>query len=233
VPVAHRGGTEKAMENTVEAFRSAGAAGITRWELDVHFDVHGTPVVLHDDTVDRVSPLSGPVSRLDATDGRIPTDGGGHVPTLREVYAEAVRYHAFVLTEVKVMPTAAEWRRVLADIDRSVGRKSVLLMSFGEDIVLAARKQAPDIGTGLLQKGGDPSAPEIERYGGSLLKSSKAITKKRARGWAEGGLTLYAWTVDSEAEWAHLDSWPVFGVITNRPIAYRAWAAAHCRSTSR
>src|SRR4051812_49052549 len=77
-PVAHRGGTEKSMENTVGAFRAAGAAGITRWELDVRFDQRDTPVVLHDETVDRVSPSTGPVSRLDTTRGRVRTDDGQH-----------------------------------------------------------------------------------------------------------------------------------------------------------
>jgi glycerophosphoryl diester phosphodiesterase len=47
-PVAHRGGTERAAENTLDAFKAAGDAGVTYWELDVHFDKNGTAVVLHD-----------------------------------------------------------------------------------------------------------------------------------------------------------------------------------------
>jgi glycerophosphoryl diester phosphodiesterase len=90
-------------------FRSAGGAGIMTWELDVHFDVNGTPVVLHDDTVDRVSPSTGPIAELDASEHGIPTDDGQYIPTLREVYELAQRYGAHVLSEIKVMPTEAEW----------------------------------------------------------------------------------------------------------------------------
>ena len=90
--VAHRGGRERSLENTLGSFGSAGAAGILTWELEVHFDVSGLPVVLHDDTVDRVSPKSGPIADPDAADHAIPSGDGQWIPTLREVYDLAKEY---------------------------------------------------------------------------------------------------------------------------------------------
>ncbi|MCA2218597.1 glycerophosphodiester phosphodiesterase [Jidongwangia harbinensis] len=226
--VAHRGGTERAMENTVGAFRAAGAAGVTTWELDVHFDVRGTPVVLHDATVDRVSPLSGPVAQLDAGNRGIPTDDGQYVPTLREVYAEAVAHEAFVLTELKVTPTAEQWRAVADEIDRSVGRDAVLIMSFSRDVVLAARDHVPGARTGLLHTAGYLHADQIREYGDAFLKSYSAISASRATEWRAGGIRLYAWTVNQEADWPRMAAMPVDEIITDRPIAYRAWAARQC-----
>jgi glycerophosphoryl diester phosphodiesterase len=226
--VAHRGGTERAMENTLGAFRAAGAAGVTTWELDVRFDVRGTPVVLHDATVDRVSPLSGRVADLDASDGGIPTDDGQYVPALREAYAEAVAYDAFVLTELKVMPTEAQWRVLADEIDRSVGRDSVLLMSFARDVVQAAREHVPSAATGLLHNAGYLHAEQIRPYGDAFLKSYATLSASRAAEWRAAGLRLYAWTVDHEADWARMAALPVDDVITDRPIAYRAWAARQC-----
>ena len=226
--VAHRGGTERSVENTLGAFRAAGDAGVTTWELDVHFDVRGTPVVLHDATVDRVSPLSGPVTGLDASNGGIPTDDGQHVPTLREAYAEAAAYDAVVLTELKVMPTTAQWGVLADEIDRSVGRDSVRLISFGRDIVLAAREHLPGVATGLLHSAGYLHAEQIREYGDAFLKSYSTLSASRAAEWRTAGIRLYAWTVNQEADWVRMAGLPVDDVITDRPIAYRRWVSERC-----
>jgi glycerophosphoryl diester phosphodiesterase len=227
--VAHRGGTEKSMENTVGAFRAAGAAGIGEWELDVRYDVHGTPVVLHDATVDRVSPRSGAVSTLDATaDGGIPTDDGQRIPTLREVYDVALPYRAHVLTELKVMPTAAEWTAVAAEIDETVGRSAVTLMSFDRAIVAAAQRQIPGTATALIHTAGFLYPQQIQEYGDSFVKADAAISASRAQQWRAAGIRLYAWTVDTESGWTRDATFPVDAVITDRPIAYQQWAAATC-----
>jgi len=226
---AHRGGTERSLENTLEAFQSAGAAGIRVWELDVRFDVNGVPVVLHDATVDRVSPLTGPVSKLDASNQGIATDDGQYVPTLREVYGLAVLYHAYVLTELKVMPTESQWRAVAEEIDATVGRWSVTLMSGERPIMLEARKRFPDVETALVHDAGYLSPEQIRRYGDSYVQSVGSITSSRAGLWHAAGITLYAWTVDDPAGWEKLSFWPVDVVITNKPIAYEEWAASRCR----
>lgn len=233
MPVAHRGGIEKAMENTLNAFRAAGKAGITRWELDVQFDVRGTPVVLHDETVDRVSPRSGPVKTLDAGNRGIPTDDGQYVPTLREVYDEAKTYGAHVLTEFKVMPTDAQWTAVAASVDATIGRSQVTLMSFDGAIVKEARKRIPGTATALVHVAPDLSADQVKVYGDSFVEFGKSISADLARQWHAEGIHVYAWTVDQPADWARLRSLPVDAVITNKPMAYRTWLAGHCQAGTR
>jgi len=226
---AHRGGTEKSLENTLGAFRSAGDAGIRTWELDVHFDIHGTPVVLHDDTVDRVSPMSGPIATLDASNGGIPTDDGQYIPTLRAVYELAEEYNAHVLTEIKVMPTEAEWASMIDDIDQTVGKSSVTLMSFVKSIVLQEKERFPDAETGLVHGAGYLSPEQVLEYGGAYVQLATSISASRADAWHAAGVKLYAWTVDSPDDWAKLSSWPVDVFITNKPIEYARWADQQCR----
>jgi glycerophosphoryl diester phosphodiesterase len=217
------------MENTVGAFRSAGEAGVGEWELDVRFDVNGTPVVLHDATVDRVSPRSGPVSGLDATAGDgIATDDGQRIPTLREVYDQALAYHARVLTELKVMPTAAQWTAVTTQINETVGRSGVTLMSFERAVVLAARQEIPGAPTALIHSAGYLNAEQIEEYGQTFVKEQTAISASRAAEWRAAGVRLLAWTVDAESGWSRLSALPVDGFITDHPIAYEQWADQHC-----
>jgi glycerophosphoryl diester phosphodiesterase len=98
--VAHRGGALLAPENTLAAFERAASLGADVLEIDVRLTADGQLVIIHDETLDRVSNGSGSVSalalaalsRLDAgyaftTDGgaTFPFRGRGvSVPTLRE-----------------------------------------------------------------------------------------------------------------------------------------------------
>ena len=69
-PVAHRGDSARAPENTLPAFRKALSLGVKRLELDVRFTVDGTPVLLHDPTVDRTTNGTGEVSAMSLSDLR-------------------------------------------------------------------------------------------------------------------------------------------------------------------
>lgn len=100
--LAHRGASLRAPENTLEAFRRAMEGGAGGLELDVHMTRDGRVVVMHDDTVDRMTDGSGAVREmtldeirgLDAGYRFSPDDGLTHpyggrgigVPTLAEVY---------------------------------------------------------------------------------------------------------------------------------------------------
>jgi hypothetical protein len=42
--------------------------------------------------------------------------------------------------------------------------------------------------------------------------------------WMTGGLTVYAWTVNTSSEWERMTWYPgMAGVITDQPGAYLAW----------
>lgn len=86
--IAHRGGAALAPENTLEAFEMAVRKYRTDMlELDVHLSRDGEVVVCHDETVDRCTDGTGPVSqmtwdelqRLDAG-FRFSTDSGSTFP---------------------------------------------------------------------------------------------------------------------------------------------------------
>jgi glycerophosphoryl diester phosphodiesterase len=101
VNLAHRGASEMAPENTMEAFRLGIEAGAGGLELDVHLTRDGRLVVIHDPTVDRTTGGTGAVAgmtldELKALDAghQFSPDGGAtfpyrdrnvKVPTLAEV----------------------------------------------------------------------------------------------------------------------------------------------------
>jgi glycerophosphoryl diester phosphodiesterase len=104
VNFAHRGGSARAPENTLDAFRLAMEAGAGGLELDVHMTLDKEIVVIHDATVDRTTNGSGAVAEMTSEElrgldagYRFSPDGGRtypyrgrglRVPTLAEIYEE-------------------------------------------------------------------------------------------------------------------------------------------------
>lgn len=229
--VAHRGGDEMAGENTLLAFRTAAEqAGVRTWETDVRFDAVGTPVILHDATVDRTTPATGEIADLQASGTvRIATDDGQLLPTLWEVLNLAKDKSARVLLELKVMPAnAAQWAALFNRIDITIGRDQVTMISFDKAILDAVHERDVSIRTGLLDNWGDPGTATILAYGQSFVKYAPAYTKARVASWRAAGLELFAWTVDSPADWPRLVNYPVDGMITDKPLAYAGWLKTVC-----
>ena len=57
--IAHRGASGYAPENTLEAFVLAVSQKVDGIELDVQLTRDGVPVVIHDETIDRVTSKTG------------------------------------------------------------------------------------------------------------------------------------------------------------------------------
>ena len=60
--IAHRGAKQDAPENTMPAFIAAFEQGAMHIECDVHLTADNTPVIIHDDTLDRTTNSSGQVA---------------------------------------------------------------------------------------------------------------------------------------------------------------------------
>ena len=60
--LAHRGLATHATENSLEAFAAAVAVGVTHVETDVHVTADGVLVIFHDQRLDRLTNLTGPVA---------------------------------------------------------------------------------------------------------------------------------------------------------------------------
>lgn len=89
---AHRGASQYAPENTLEAFRLAMEQGAEGIELDVHLSADGELVVIHDETLERTTNGTGLVkehtlAQLQAlrADNHMEEFEAAHIPTLRQV----------------------------------------------------------------------------------------------------------------------------------------------------
>lgn len=229
--VAHRGGNEVFTENTLGAFQSAfDLAQAKVWETDVHFDANDIPVILHDDTVDRTSPETGDIADLVAVGAhRIPTDDGQVIPTLWELLNQAQTDGARVLIEPKVMPAnTTQWNNFFNRIDITVGRPAVTIASFDAAVLDAVKSRSPGIRTALISQWGDLTSAQVLAQGQTIEKYDPSMTKDKFTRWTASGIEIFAWTIDDPVMFFREVGYPVAGIITDKPLAYRAWLDTQC-----
>ncbi len=232
--IAHRGASAYAPENTMAAFRLAGELGADAIELDAKLTRDGRIVVHHDATLGRTTTGSGRLSdhtlaqiqQLDAGSKFDVRFLGERVPTLEQVLAEIGRE---LLINVELKDYACPWDdlpRAAAALVQSMGMQArVLFSSFNPLALRRARKQAPEIPTGLLMMASDHRA----RRGLYRTISHPWACHPEERMVHPGliddehrrGRRVNVWTVDDAAQIRQLFEWGIDGVITVVPDVAR------------
>ena len=218
---AHRGGAALAPENTIQAFDNAARLGADGLELDVRLSRDGVVVVHHDRTLDRTTPLTGPVVRRSA--GELRRAG---VPALVDVLG---RYPDMrVIVELKV--NRAELAMAAVAVVKQAGAiERVCFGSFGYRVLRAVRVQAPAAATSAsreevrwaLYRSWCRWPVSRVGYAGYQVPEVAGWTRVVSPWFIEcahrSGLAVQVWTVDSEADGRRLLSWGADALITDRP----------------
>lgn len=226
----HRGAPEAAPENTMAAFRAALAGGADWLETDVRTTRDGVPVLMHDDTVDRVTDGHGRVA--DLTADRIAalhvTAGPGlaqPVPTLDRLLRELSGTRTRLLMEIKEQDSPGNAAR--AARAAAASGADVVLYSFHPAMLRAAHAAAPGLPVVLVQGTADAEDPGGLRLSGIALEETLATPERIAREHA-AGRQVYVWTPDREADWRTAADRHADALITDVPAAARAWTDTHC-----
>ena len=212
--VAHRGFAGVAPENTLLAVERAArvADGV---EVDVRRCGSGELVVVHDETVDRVTGGTGRVADLDlGTLQSLSVGGSGEpIPTLAAVVA-AVPPDVELLVELKEPGLAAETLALCATAD-----VTVLVQSFDEAALAEAREAAPSVPRSLLfaeePEAGLAAARELDCA--AVGVHHERCTASFVRAAHDAGLSVYAWTVTDRESAARLAAAGVDAVISDVP----------------
>ena len=152
--IAHRCGGILAPENTLAGLHTAAAAGFRAVEFDVMLSADGTPVLIHDETLERTTNGVGRVSETpDAVLFALDAGGGERIPTLAE--AAALCRRLGLLANVEIKPAAGHERRtgeVVARAARALWADAMppLLSSFSIEALEVAAEAAPALPRGLL-----------------------------------------------------------------------------------
>jgi len=221
--IAHRGASDRALENSPAAFALAVSDGADMIEFDVRLSADGVPLVLHDGRTGRTAKVNLAVARTSAAHLRaVRLKNGEALPFLADVL-EIVRGSVPINIESKTPGGIAAARKVLS----SAAYGGELLLSSGlRGECLAARDLLPAIPCGLVTR--RPSASDLAfclRHGvSSIHPARRLLTVLRLREVAASGIPLLPYTVDDPADASALIAAGAVGVFSNRAQALReAW----------
>lgn len=234
--IGHRGEPDAAPEETIESFTAAVDHGALTLEGDVLVTKDGTPVMLHDRTLDRTTNGSGPladttaaeVRALDAGSWLSPEWEGTRVPTLEEFLDLAESREVKVLLELREGISQADVSLVLDMIHRRHLGEATTVQSFDASVLKVVKDADPEMSTAIIT----PSAltPEVARASGSsIVAKTDVSTTQQVAAWQAAGLSVFVWTANTESEWLAAARAGVDGVITDRTADYQSWATDYCR----
>ena len=208
-PIAHRGlhgcGGPGPVENTVAAALAAVEAGYGV-ECDVLFSRDGTPMVIHDATLERLAGRSAAIADLDADElGGVVLRDGSAVPTLDALLA-AIAGRVALVIEIKSVPDASLADAVLERVERYDG--PVVLESFDPAILARCRHASCPIGfVGPSRDAPTPTAmPRCDFLSWSIGELDTRPTR----------MPLTSWTIRSADEAARATA-------VGAQIVFEAW----------
>lgn len=205
--VAHRGGGRLAPENTLGAIRLGASMGFKGVEFDVMLAGDGTPVVIHDETVDRTTNGRGEVSKMAYAElSSFKTENEEKIPT----YSDTVRLcrELGLWANVEIKPAKGHERATgesVARQTRELWRGAPLapvLSSFSVEALEAAREAVPELSRGFLTKKIPADWHETMRRLGcvALHCNYQALNGKLAADIHEAGYAILLWTVNDPSE---------------------------------
>jgi glycerophosphoryl diester phosphodiesterase len=220
---AHRGGGSLAPENTLAGIRLAARLGYKAVEFDVMLSADGTPVLIHDETLERTTNGAGRVGETpDAILFGLDAGQGERIPRFSE--AAALCRELGLLANVEIKPaaghelrTAEVVSRLTADLWRGAAVQP-LLSSFSLTALEVARDLAPGIARGVLYEA--PPADwhdELRRlqavslHCDSELLADEVLAEARAH-----GIPVLCYTVNSENQAKMLFARGVSSLFTDR-----------------
>lgn len=229
--IGHRGAAGRAPENTLASIAKAADIGCGWVEFDVMLAACATPVVIHDETLDRTTDGHGPVAAKTITELKTLDAGswfsadfaGVTIPALSEALALLSRLGLGAVVEIKPLAgMEAETGRIAAEVLAAFSGASMpglMVSSFSPEALVAARSAAPEIPR-ALNVGAVPAGwrKAMDGLGCRALHCQAGrLKKKEARDIIAAGFELRCYTVNRAAEAEKLFSWGVAGVFSDFP----------------
>jgi glycerophosphoryl diester phosphodiesterase len=212
--VAHRGSTEQATENTLEAFQHALDEGANALELDVHLTSDGDLAVIHDDTLDRTHGRPGTVRQMTSQELR---EAG--VPMLQDVLNLP---ETTLIVEIK-HPKGGRHQgveQILVDqLERAGALERTVVISFDEQSLRTLHQLEPDLATGYLYSGKtlDPAQAKLDLGIDYLGPHFSQVTPEYVEQAHQAGLKVNPWTVNQVSDLQRMVDLGVDAITTDQP----------------
>jgi glycerophosphoryl diester phosphodiesterase len=212
--VAHRGGGRLAPENTLAAIRLGASLGFAGVEFDVMLAGDGTPVLIHDETLERTTGAAGEVARMPYAELAKLDAGawcgerwrGERIPTFAA--AAGLCQELGLWANIEIKPAKGYERatgEAVARATRALWRGASLppvLSSFSIAALEAARAAVPELPRGYLVEAipGDWRERLRALDAVALHCHYRALTPTVAGGIHAAGYAVLCWTVNDPGE---------------------------------
>ena len=211
-PIAHRGASSYAPENTFAAFDLAVEMGIGEIEFDVHFTKDSQIIVIHDEALDRTTNSTGSVCNrtleelqsLDAGSWFDEKFAGETLPALGDLldrYKDQLRFHIEIQSE-----NAEGLASRTCELVKAYGLEDrTTITSFWKQWLIESRSYASEIPTGWLVPLGfetpwDNSVIEEALQEGltQICPRTSAVTPELVQTLHDHGFNVRCWGVYNE-----------------------------------
>lgn len=238
--IGHRGASEDAPENTIEAIALAWQQRADAVELDVRLSRDARAMILHDETLDRTGLRKGrvrdmlweQVRRVDVGSWKNPRWKHCTVPLVRDVL-RIIPSGRSVYLEVKEGVEAIGALVQEFEVARPAHDRAAFL-SFEPHLLRELKRAFPNFAVYWnIEQPGTKGAPRdwsarafIEVAAeigikGISVSMNPLVTDEFVRDVRARGLDVLVWVVDDPVVAARLKMWGVTAVMTNRPAALR------------
>lgn len=219
--IGHRGAKGHTAENTLASFTKALQLGVDAVELDVHLSVDGQIVVIHDETVNRMTHREGTVNQMQWSElKKLRIEGEHTIPLLAEVF-DLIDRQIFINVELKgehtVQPVVALIRDYIQN--KHWDYRHFLVSSFDWNALQEVHRRDPEIALGVL------TLTDIELATGfaefvqarSIHPYFHLLTHENTTMMQQKGFEVFPWTVNELEDVQKIKAFHVNGIISDFP----------------
>jgi len=215
--IAHRGASNYAPEDSLEAFRKSVKLKIDAVEFDVHHTKDGKLVIIHDHNVKRTTDGLGLIHKLSLKELRKFHESNGEpIPTLQEVI-DILKNKCICKIDIK---DEGIFKKVLDVIEKNNIESSVIITSELISVLKKVKKLSPKI---KIELGGLKEKRPVKE----MIKKTKDVkaeiisphysitTKKLVDESHKNKLEVHVWTVDDPKMIKKMKKLGVDGITSN------------------
>ena len=211
--VGHRGARAYETENTLESFGTAIKLGANAIELDIRQSGDGRLIVCHDDNLKKIFGIDAPVGKSSLKELKDMT--GGRIATLEQSLQFIGRKAAKILVELK---ESGYEKKVLEKISEQNLDDRVIVVSFHEEALAAARKLSGKVETGLIYvRSKNPVETALMLNAQYLVPLYRFIHTRDVERAHKNGLKVIVWTINTREEIQEFVAKGVDGIATDKP----------------
>ena len=219
--IAHRGAKGYEPENTLKAFQKALDLNADGIELDVHLSADGHIIVIHDETIDKMTNGKGFVNTLSLPELKSFLVADQYeIPTLKEVF-DLVNKKCFINIELKNADTLT---KVVSLIDEYVSEKKwsydhFIVSSFDWNALKEVHDFDSKIPIGVLTETNlDLALAFAETIKAKAIHPYyHLLNPENTKEMQQKGFLVLPWTVNIEEDIQKIKSYQVDGIITDFP----------------